>query len=143
MIDAMSAELDTLTDLPNRNAFEKSFRAAFEGGGSLATMLIDIKDMRSLNDVYGHLTADQVIAEVARRLRAATHAGDFVARLGGDEFVVLATSVGDDEDDLAALEREVEDAISGEPIGDLLHVGVTIKSGLLTHPAELGRLDWS
>jgi diguanylate cyclase (GGDEF)-like protein len=139
----MSADLDPLTELPNRRAFHNRFSAEFEAGGPVATMLLDIKDTRGLNDVHGHPVVDKILVALARRLEDATYEGDFVARIGGDEFVVLANSVRGDEDDLAALEREVEDAISGEPIrvgGRSVHVGVTIRTGMLDHPEDLGGL---
>jgi diguanylate cyclase (GGDEF)-like protein len=142
----MSSELDTLTGLPNRRAFDQRFAAEFEAGGPVVTMLLDIKDFKGTNNLYGHAAGDQVLATVARRLEEVTYAGDFVARLGGDEFIVLVNSVRGDEDDPAALEREVEDAISSEPIqigGGPVHVGVTIKTGLLNHPDDLVFLDWS
>ncbi len=142
----MSIDLDPLTGLPNRRAFSERFAAELEAGGPVAAMLLDIKDTRGLNDVYGHSLVDKLIAAVARRLEAATYAGDFVARLGGDEFIVLASSVGRDEDDLAALGREVQDGISGEPVrvgGHDVQVSVTIKAGLLEGPEDLGRLDSS
>jgi diguanylate cyclase (GGDEF)-like protein len=84
----MSSELDTLSGLPNRNALSKNLRAAFETGGPVATLFLDIKDTRSLNDVYGHLAVDHLLVAFARRLKNATHVGDFVARIGGDEFMV-------------------------------------------------------
>jgi diguanylate cyclase (GGDEF)-like protein len=57
---------------------------------------IDINDFKQVNDTYGHAAGDEVLVEVARRLRVTVRAEDTVARVGGDEFVVLAETGGSD-----------------------------------------------
>jgi len=80
---------DALTGLANRALFMNRLTE------SLATrpttvFLIDLDDFKPVNDSYGHATGDQLLIEVAGRLRHRVHPGDTVARLGGDEFAVLA-----------------------------------------------------
>ncbi|MFB9360890.1 GGDEF domain-containing protein [Actinoplanes nipponensis] len=79
---------DALTGLANRGLF---MRRLHEGlaAGPVTVFLIDLDDFKPVNDVFGHATGDQLLIEVARRLRAGVRAGDTVARLGGDEFAVL------------------------------------------------------
>jgi diguanylate cyclase (GGDEF)-like protein/PAS domain S-box-containing protein len=82
------ADTDSLTGLLNRRGFEKRFRQ--EGQGSSCGILaLDLDGFKQINDRLGHDAGDQVLVEVARRLRAAVREGDLIVRLGGDEFVVV------------------------------------------------------
>ncbi|HEX7301112.1 MAG TPA: EAL domain-containing protein [Solirubrobacteraceae bacterium] len=88
------ASHDTLTDLPNRTALHErgasALAAARRHGGLAALLLIDIDRFKEVNDTMGHEQGDQLLIEVADRLRDALRRGDVLARLGGDEFAVLA-----------------------------------------------------
>ena len=99
---------DPLTDLPNRRlmldrlgqALTSSARHDWRG----ALMLIDLDNFKSLNDTLGHAVGDQLLVEVAARLKSNIRDGDTAARLGGDEFVVILEDL--DEDDLAAVQAQ-------------------------------------
>jgi diguanylate cyclase (GGDEF)-like protein/PAS domain S-box-containing protein len=97
---AHMAHHDTLTDLPNRVAFNERFCAtlnhAAAAGERFAVMCIDLDRFKEVNDVFGHAVGDAVLCEAARRLTAAAE-GAFVARLGGDEFTLIATGCGEPE----------------------------------------------
>ena len=83
---------DPLTNLPNRLAFEsqlaQSLRSCEREGHQLALMLIDLDNFKNINDTLGHHVGDQLLQNVALRLRECVRASDLVARIGGDEFVV-------------------------------------------------------
>jgi len=87
------ANIDSLTDLPNRRSFFASLRAmseqAFATGGSFNVGLIDLDGFKQVNDIYGHSSGDLVLQEVGARLLALDEPGLLFARLGGDEFGVL------------------------------------------------------
>jgi diguanylate cyclase (GGDEF)-like protein len=84
---------DTLTGLGNRALFaehlEATLRDAEDGSSSAAILFLDIDDFKAINDSMGHAIGDELLAEVGRRVRACTRAGELPARLGGDEFAVL------------------------------------------------------
>ena len=84
---------DTLTDLPNRVMFrdraEVALSAAKRRGESVSIMLMDLDRFKEINDTLGHHTGDEVLLEVARRLRRGLRERDTVARLGGDEFAIV------------------------------------------------------
>lgn len=87
------AERDPLTGLPNRAAFEQrlhdeSLRARrYERAFSV--ILFDVDGFKSVNDRFGHLIGDQVLAGVARELQRSLRQSDAVFRYGGDEFIAL------------------------------------------------------
>jgi diguanylate cyclase (GGDEF)-like protein len=89
----LRAELrrDALTGVANRRGLEEALAAALlaQDPPHLTLAVIDLDDFKLVNDNHGHAVGDQVIVQVARRIRATVRSGDVVARLGGDEFAVL------------------------------------------------------
>ncbi len=103
------AYFDSLTQLPNRRLLIDRLGQA---GASVthqhqhgALLFLDLDYFKLLNDTEGHETGDELLIEIARRLRTCARDGDTVARLGGDEFVVMLENIGTDEA-VAAAEAE-------------------------------------
>ena len=85
---------DRLTNLPNRVALhqdaERALASARRTRALAALLLIDLDRFKEVNDTLGHEQGDQLLVEVARRLREVLRRSDILARLGGDEFAILA-----------------------------------------------------
>ncbi|GIX31845.1 MAG: GGDEF domain-containing protein [Porticoccaceae bacterium] len=119
---------DALTGIPNRaffrRAVEQAIKRARRRGEALALLFVDLDDFKAINDLHGHETGDQVLVEVARRLRESLREVDLVGRgvelgrLAGDEFTVLLEGLRDARAALAVAERILERL--GEPfaVGD-------------------------
>lgn len=88
-----SAEIDSLTQLHNRLAFNRHFNEIFteaqRNDEKLNLLFIDLDKFKELNDQFGHDYGDELLINVSRRLKNTLKKTDFIARLGGDEFVVL------------------------------------------------------
>ncbi len=86
---------DDLTDLPNRvhlvNRLESEIHRARRHHYHGAVLFIDLDHFKNINDSLGHPVGDQILKQVAGRLRGLIRQEDLVARLGGDEFVVVLT----------------------------------------------------
>lgn len=86
------AYYDALTGLPNRTLFMKlvdqSFVAVNRNGSHSALLFIDLNRFKPINDTLGHAIGDQLLQQVAIRLKEALREDDVVARLGSDEFAV-------------------------------------------------------
>ncbi|MEA2647249.1 MAG: hypothetical protein QOE92_2332 [Chloroflexota bacterium] len=100
---------DGLTGLANRALFRDRVEHAVlqrkRSGGDCAVLLLDLDDFKVINDTTGHKAGDQLLAEVADRLRACMRPDDTAARLGGDEFGVLLEHVGGIRDAVKVTER--------------------------------------
>ncbi len=100
---------DPLTPLANRTYFIQQVTAALRSArrrdDSLAVLLLDLDDFKTVNDSLGHVAGDALLIAVAQRLQGCLRAGDVAARLGGDEFVVLLRQLSGFDDAVYAAER--------------------------------------
>jgi diguanylate cyclase (GGDEF)-like protein len=89
------AHVDSLTGLWNRNYLaamsEKLVEAMSQKPVEFCVLCLDLDSFKPVNDKYGHEAGDQVLVQVAKRLRQVARADDLVFRLGGDEFMLLLT----------------------------------------------------
>jgi len=87
------AHYDSLTGLPNRyllvDRLKQTITRASRAKGNLALLFLDLDRFKVINDTFGHQNGDQLLKEVAKRLKKVSRDSDTVARLGGDEFVFL------------------------------------------------------
>jgi two-component system, cell cycle response regulator len=86
-------QIDSLTGLFNRRAFEKKIQEEFERSkryrNPLSVLIFDLDNFKSINDTYGHHGGDAALVKIADTLREITRQSDFSARYGGEEFVMI------------------------------------------------------
>jgi diguanylate cyclase (GGDEF)-like protein/PAS domain S-box-containing protein len=106
---------DSLTGLPNRALLADRLTQALAGASRrdapVSVLFLDLDQFKTINDANGHLVGDELLVEVAVRLRTAIRPSDTLARFGGDEFVVVCEDADVDEaqyvaDRLAAALKE-------------------------------------
>lgn len=122
------ADTDALTGLVNRPALMAELRARLaRPAGRVAVLFCDLDGFKAVNDLFGHSRGDELLCEVAERLRASVRPVDVVARLGGDEFVVVseARTLGE----LRSLSARVERAVSGPKLATGHQPGITASVG--------------
>ena len=87
------ANHDALTNLPNRlllrDRTEQALQQAHRNGEYVAMLVLDVDHFKNINDAVGHSIGDQLLQEVAQRLKTALRVCDTVSRQGGDEFIIL------------------------------------------------------
>jgi diguanylate cyclase (GGDEF)-like protein/PAS domain S-box-containing protein len=92
------ANYDQLTGLPNRNLFKKrlelEIKKSYCSESALSLLLLDLDHFKDINDTLGHDKGDDLLREVAQRIRSCVIQTDTVARLGGDEFAVIVSNSG-------------------------------------------------
>jgi diguanylate cyclase (GGDEF)-like protein len=95
-LDVLSST-DALTGISNRLQFEKNLADALDYAKQHQTMFallfIDVDHFKSINDSLGHYVGDQLLKEIAKRLRSCLRASDEIARLGGDEFAIILSNI--------------------------------------------------
>lgn len=135
---------DELTGLLNRTAFEHTLADALQHG-LVGVMWADIDHFKHVNDSYGHPVGDEVLREVAARVRGALRHGDAAARVGGEEFAIVVRDVSPDE--LTAVAERVRATVAATPVATSVgEVPVTMSVGVaagegraaesLTHAAD-------
>jgi diguanylate cyclase (GGDEF)-like protein/PAS domain S-box-containing protein len=118
---------DSLTNLPNRRAFDAMIRRIAHRGGPAALLVIDIDDFKFVNDSGGHPVGDQLLSEIGQLLQKQLRPFDFLARLGGDEFVALLENVSTAETQtIAERLRQSVEAFWFEREGSVLHTTVSV-----------------
>lgn len=148
------ANLDSLTELPNRRAFfaelERTFATARRDGSGFAVGIVDLDGFKPVNDTYGHVFGDKLLREVSRRMTSTCcECGAMVARLGGDEFALLFRT-GRNADLLASCGARLCEVLA-EPfsIGDITvqisgSIGFAAGGPDIASPAELmSRADYA
>lgn len=133
---------DTITGLANRKLLLKNLEHALASANRTqydgALLTIDLTDFTIINETLGHIAGDNVLQQVAQRIRARIDDTDTAARLGSDDFVVILEDISQDTDqavlDVRNWARELLDSLA-EPyeLGDITHttsasIGVTMFS---------------
>jgi diguanylate cyclase (GGDEF)-like protein len=130
---------DGLTGLPNRSMFSKllsqSISEAHRYQRQLAVAFLDLDRFKQINDTLGHEAGDQLLKEVAARLKGCVRDSDAVARLGGDEFVVLLPELGDGKYAAAVAQKIL--LLIAKPFTLIGHeFRVTASIGISTYPHD-------
>jgi diguanylate cyclase (GGDEF)-like protein len=84
------AGTDFVTEVANVRAFDEALAQRCASGLPFSLILLDVDDLRRINDVHGHVAGDAALRQVAAALSRYAERGDFVARVGGDEFALLS-----------------------------------------------------
>ncbi|STZ25396.1 response regulator receiver modulated diguanylate cyclase/phosphodiesterase with PAS/PAC sensor(s) [Mycolicibacterium aichiense] len=117
MVISHLASHDPLTDLANRRQLnERLAELSRRRDGKLVALLyMDVNRFKSVNDTYGHDTGDELLVEVAARLRSAAGTDALVCRIGGDEFIVVLEDVPSVDHAVAEGNRILQ-RVQGEPV---------------------------
>jgi diguanylate cyclase (GGDEF)-like protein len=123
---------DGMTGLPNRILFLDRLGQAIQSckrrtGSTFSVLFIDIDQFKVINDSLGHLTGDQLLISIGRRMKSCLRSSDTIARFGGDEFAVLLEITGEKKSASIVVEK-IQTAIQ-QPVkldGHELHVTASI-----------------
>lgn len=133
------ADHDVLTDLPNRGLFRERLEHEVQHAArthlSLALLFVDLDGFKEVNDRMGHAAGDELLQQVAGRIKVRTRVTDTVARLGGDEFTVILSDV---------TEASHIDLIAAEILDDLRqpfalaagHAAISASIGISVYPRD-------
>lgn len=137
-------DYDTLTGLYRRRAFDRACEALFqqpEKLGCAALLMMDLDNLKQINDTYGHDWGDQYIRRTGQCLRDNTPAGTVCARLSGDEFLVLFHGYRSRDavrEKIDCLTKAMQQSVALLPSGNALHI--SLSGGIAWYPDD-GQ-DW-
>jgi len=133
------ASTDGLTGLVNHRTFyeilEKELWRARRYGGRISLIMVDVDNLKKINDAYGHRAGDKVIQQISKRIKECIRQIDTAARYGGDEFAVilLNTSL---KDAVIVAQRMVDAVASSPTIWNKEQIPLSISVGLGQYDAD-------
>jgi two-component system cell cycle response regulator len=137
-------QIDSLTGLFNRRAFEKKIGEEFERskryGHPLSVVILDIDNFKKINDTYGHHGGDAALVRISEILRERSRRSDFPSRFGGEEFVLVLPET--DQDSAIQVARKFHDEIRNCSFGTVEKPFVLTVSMGLTSTTKKEYSDW-
>ena len=132
---------DALTGVPNRALFtrilDRALVAAKQAGSSVGVVLLNLDRFKEVNNALGHDAGDQLLRQVATRIREALVAGEVLARFGADEFAVMLTTPGTDASatsNLLTAAVRVQSALASQFVVEEVALAVEATAGLVCYP---------
>jgi diguanylate cyclase (GGDEF)-like protein/PAS domain S-box-containing protein len=137
-----AAAHDPLTGLVGRQELFRALDDSIAGGEGVAVLFLDLDDFKVVNDSLGHAVGDQVLSELASRIRSAARQSDVVGRLGGDEFLVICRGVSTADEASEIANRILTSVRQPMEIGSRQHlvtgsIGIAVTGGASHSAAAL------
>jgi diguanylate cyclase (GGDEF)-like protein/PAS domain S-box-containing protein len=130
---------DVLTGLPNRKLFTDrlnwSISRCRRSSRALAVMFLDLDHFKSINDSLGHTAGDELLLEMARRLKMCVREDDTVARLGGDEFTIVLSDLRESGDAIVVAQKILTSIQQPVILGGMT-VDMTVSIGIALYPED-------
>ena len=112
-------QVDSLTGLFNRRAFEKKIQEEFDRSlryhNPFSLLILDVDNFKTINDTYGHHGGDAALVKISETLRDKTRKSDFPSRYGGEEFVLILPET--DLDNAVQVAGKIHEAIRTHTFG--------------------------
>ena len=126
-------QIDPLTSLFNRRAFERKIGEEFERAKRyshpISVLLLDIDNFKNINDTYGHHAGDTALVKISAILRERTRRSDFPARYGGEEFVLILPET--DQESALQVANKIHEEIRSQTFGTSTSLfALTVSIGL-------------
>lgn len=133
------ATTDGLTGLVNHKTFyeilEKELWRSRRHGGQISLIMVDVDNLKKINDEYGHRAGDKALKEISRKIKECIRQIDTAARYGGDEFAVILLNTSLDGASVVA--RRMVDAVANSPtIWNKEQIKLSISVGLSQYDAD-------
>ncbi|MFI8614297.1 diguanylate cyclase domain-containing protein [Acidovorax sp. NPDC077693] len=139
-----SAEIDGLTQLPNRTLLHDRFNRAMAHAKRhhtrLGLLFIDLDKFKAINDTLGHAAGDTVLQQTARCMAASIRDVDTVSRYGGDEFVILLTDIAEFSDAVVVSDKVAAAIATPMTLGSERLV-ISVSIGVCIYPDDGLRFD--
>jgi diguanylate cyclase (GGDEF)-like protein/PAS domain S-box-containing protein len=132
------AHFDALTGLPNRTLLDDRITYAIgmaqRQHESMAVLILDIDKFKNINDTFGHSIGDELLMEVARRMKSSAREDETVARIAADEFILVLP--GTDANRAAHVAQQLLESLSSRYRIEQLELVVTLSIGIAMYPSD-------
>ena len=133
------AQHDFLTNLPNRlllnDRISRAIASAKRNSTNIALLFLDLDNFKYINDSLGHVTGDQLLQSVSKRISDSVRNADTVSRQGGDEFIILLEDMKNDSDSALTAEKVLEGLTLVHTVAkSQLHISASI--GISLYPKD-------
>ncbi|REE92811.1 diguanylate cyclase (GGDEF)-like protein [Paenibacillus taihuensis] len=122
------ATMDSVTDVYNRRFIEANFkmllRQAERKRKRMTVMMLDVNDFKEVNDRYGHMQGDKVLAAIAEGLKQCGDRGEITGRWGGDEFIMICPYA--DEKHVERLLNQIHEQLQSISLKTSLRLSVSV-----------------
>ncbi|MFO7945068.1 MAG: sensor domain-containing diguanylate cyclase [Anaerolineales bacterium] len=130
---------DHLTNLPNRLLFSDRLEIALvhaqRNSEQVAVMLMDLDQFKEINDTLGHSVGDQLLQEVANRIKGLLRKSDTIARMGGDEFGIVLSAISKRED-AGRVAAKILEGFNQPFLADEHHLTIAASIGIAVYPDD-------
>lgn len=134
------AHYDSLTGLPNRNAFKNQLQTRMlrvqQSGGHLGLFFIDLDRFKNINDTLGHIAGDQLLKQAGQRLLTIVDNREGVSRMGGDEFTILLHIQQEPEKAAQEIARKILTSLARPFVLDHANAYLTASIGITFYPLD-------
>ncbi len=134
------ARHDYLTNLPNRMDFETVLSEELRQNRSGALLLFDVDDFKSINDTMGHSFGDEILKQIADRLKKLCDSKVYVARMGGDEFFILVKGA-ENEAALDCFLTKINQVISQAFVYGAIEEFINCSIGITFYPKDSNNIN--
>ena len=138
------AMTDQLTGLANRHCFETSFKESFKLAvrqkTNIALLIMDLDNLKSINDTEGHPTGDVVLQHISKIFKDICRETDIVARIGGDEFAIIMISPKDEKSVINPTNRIIERVSQPFKVNDC-QINTSVSIGICYYPDDCDTVD--
>lgn len=135
---------DHLTDLPNRfflvDRFASTLEYARRHGKCIGVLFLDLDNFKRVNDSLGHAAGDNLLQQVAKRLKGCLRTNDTIARHGGDEFTIVASDLENSDNVLVVLHK-LYTAFECPLLVNSQEIYITFSIGIALYPHDGDQID--
>ena len=135
---------DALTNLPNRRCGEERLKEAIKraskNNDQMAILFVDLDNFKYINDTFGHAVGDEILKDIAWRIKNSIREEDVVSRYGGDEFIVILDKVFE-QDHVKQVVDRLRDAFSNAFKIEDKEIKITCSTGTALFPQDGRNID--
>ena len=132
---------DDLTKLPNRKMLNKRVKELIELKNDFALIFIDLNRFKEINDLFGHLTGDEMLKVFARKIQGIIKDTDMISRYSGDEFIIVYTDYKGEKELIDFYENNILEEFSKAEMINGNSINIDFSAGVAVYPKDGESLD--